>query len=696
MENSMMDLIRVYGENFCQYPKLDEKLNPGLTCILGMNGSGKSNLVRALYLCLVGEVYGASNLVRDGHRKGFVALDVGTPQGEFTIMRKLTHNDKTKGTKIQHELTADWLDTSLSKKADVADFLAPFLAVTPQSLQYISFALQGDFGSLMNCDHMMRARIINTLMGMDRAEKLRIMLKDGMGIIADMPDRSDQIADTQRTVTTNRTNLRNSQSFLDKSKAQITDAIRDSYKQALVVMEKPLSTVKEVDLVKLGNQHTGLSATILKCQERIDRLQECISDAPEPNHADALLHNKWKNIKSSVKRYEDELDCILFPVDPGDLVRSRCTEKVRVVVQESRDRKTKLSDQVVAYGTGICGSCNQKLPSDVDIDKLRADLHEAIKKHTLLEDDYLEAHSTVNSYNVSKDQYDRNHRQVMSLLTQSKANLKERKDMSSFNEDEHKKQVEASSLNASHQKNKMDEQSMMDFHKSSLGKLDVEIATLKASDTTTPETQASAKSLIKAFESAEETVNQLNKEVELNKAYVTTSESRLETFQEDMRNGAANIATKELLTQARDKLHVEQLPRLAAQSSIQAINRAMKKYLDMFAFPYGFRLNEKLDFVVDFDSSIDHSAEILSGGEEVRAAMAMRFALMDVFSSGCGVLIIDEPTTALDKEAIGALIEVLETASTYFKSRNIKIICPTHDQQLAAISDSLITIGEVA
>jgi DNA repair exonuclease SbcCD ATPase subunit len=389
-------------------------------------------------------------------------------------------------------------------------------------------------------------------------------------------------------------------------------------------------------------------------------------------------------------------DYFVFLVFLVDFFGCCCTVGFGFFGRVSVQKNKKQHDQVVAYGTGVCGSCGQKLPGDTDIDKLTADLKLAEDNHSSLEDDYLEARNKLNEYDVAKRQYFITNNKAELLFNQTNTNLSKMQDMSDFDEDVHAKQVEAHSLNASHQKSKMDEQSMMDFHKGSLGKLDVEIATLEASDTVTPETQASARAMITAFESAEETVNQLNKEVELNKAYVTTSESRLETFQEDMRNGAANIATKDLLSQARDKLHVEQLPRLAAQSSIQAINRAMKKYLDMFAFPYGFRLNEKLDFVVDFDSSIDHSAEILSGGEEVRAAMAMRFALMDVFSAGCGVLIIDEPTTALDKEAIGALIEVLETASTYFKSRNIKIICPTHDQQLAAISDSLITIGEVA
>jgi DNA repair exonuclease SbcCD ATPase subunit len=641
-------------------------------------------------------VFGAPNLVRDGYRKGFVALDVGTPQGEFTIMRKLTHNEKTKGTKIQHELTAEWLDTPLTKKVDVANFLAPFLAVTPQSLQYISFALQGDFGSLMNCDHMFRARIINTLMGMDRAEKLRVMLKDGMGTIADMPDRTEVIAATERDIEIRKSTLETSKKALKEAESQITDAVRASYKQALVVMEYPLSTEKDQELQKLHLDREAKDSEVYFVEQRINELETTIDDTPEPDHEAALLHSKWKSAKAEVDRCEEELKNLIVPEAPDQSVYSDCSEDARALLQAAAEESNKLKDKIVAYGTGICGSCGQKLPGNIDIYQLKEDHEVAESKYEILSKDYLRAHDAVSDYKREKANYDRDHERLSSRRKEAVANAVELADISFFDEEEYKKQVEAYSQYTTHRKELTDQQSKLNEHKSSLSKIELRIAKLEGSSTVTPVQQAQAQTMIKAYEAAEQKVFDLSKEVDSNKSYVMASESRLKTYQDDMEKGAANIATREILMQARDKLHVEQLPRLAAQSSIQAINRAMKKYLDMFAFPYGFRLNEKLDFVVDFDSSTDHPAEILSGGEEVRAAMAMRFALMDVFSAGCGVLIIDEPTTALDKEAIGALIEVLETAATYFKGRNIKIICPTHDQQLAAIADSLITIGEIA
>jgi DNA repair exonuclease SbcCD ATPase subunit len=692
----MMDLIRVYGENFCQYKTLDEQLNPGLTCILGMNGSGKSNLVRAIYLCLVGEVYGAPNLVRDGYRKGFVALDVGTPQGEFTIMRKLTHNDKTRGTKIQHELTAEWIDTPLSKKADVADFLAPFLAVTPQSLQYISFALQGDFGSLMSCDHMFRAKIINTLMGMDRAEKLRVMLKDSMSTIADMPDRSDLMEFAEKNVEAHTADLALAQKTLESAKAQITDAVRSTYTQALVVMERPLNTTKQQELLKLDHDQEDNEAKLLIVEKRIKELESLISDTKEPDHETALEFFKWKSSKEEVDRCNADLKRLSIPMTPSDDWYDRCTEEVRVKVQTAREEANKINDKVVAYGTGVCGSCGQKLPGDIDIEKLKAEHEEAEDSYKSLEKDYLKAHKVVNEYKTEKDNYDRDYERLNNRRKEAVANSVELSDVSFFDEEEYKKQAEAYSQDTTHRKELMIQQTKRNGLKDVISKIVIDKAKIEAVITATPQQQAQAQAMIKAFEAAEEKVTELTREVSSCDYNVKIAEDRLKTYQEDMKKGAANIATREILSQARDKLHVEQLPRLAAQSSIQAINRAMKKYLDMFAFPYGFRLNEKLDFVVDFDMSTDHPAGILSGGEEVRAAMAMRFALMDVFSAGCGVLIIDEPTTALDKEAIGALIEVLETAAIYFKSRNVKIICPTHDQQLAAISDSLKIIGEIA
>jgi DNA repair exonuclease SbcCD ATPase subunit len=646
-------------------------------------------------------VFGAPNLVRDGYRKGFVALDVGTPQGEFTIMRKLTHNEKTKGTKIQHELTAEWLDTPLTKKVDVANFLAPFLAVTPQSLQYISFALQGDFGSLMNCDHMFRARIINTLMGMDRAEKLRAMLKDGMGIIADMPDRTEALATAELSLSGHEAALEIAQGNLSTAENQITDAVRSSYKQALVIMEKPLDTDNAQELQKLQLDREAKESEIYFIEQRINELETTIDDTPEPDHEAALDHSKWKSFQEDIKRCDEDLKSLVVPEAPAESVYAECTEIARASVQTLREEANKLKDKITAYGTGVCGSCGQKLPGDIDIDKLKADYEKAEAKYESFSEDYIKAHDTVSEYKREKENYDRDHERLTKRrieISQDMATfcICTQTDLPSFDEEGYKKQVEAYSQYTTHRKELTEQQKKLAEQKSELSKLEVNIAKLESCDTTTADRREQAKVMIKAYEDVEKKISELAKRVDFVKANISSTESRIKLFRDDMEKGAANIATREILMQARDKLHVEQLPRLAAQSSIQAINRAMKKYLDMFAFPYGFRLNENLDFVVDFDSSTDHPAEILSGGEEVRAAMAMRFALMDVFSAGCGVLIIDEPTTALDKEAIGALIEVLETAATYFKSRNIKIICPTHDQQLAAIADSLVTIGEIA
>jgi DNA repair exonuclease SbcCD ATPase subunit len=538
-------------------------------------------------------------------------------------------------------------------------------------------------------------------MGMDRAEKLRAMLKDGMGIIADMPDRTEALATAELSLSGHEAALEIAQGNLSTAENQITDAVRSSYKQALVIMEKPLDTDNAQELQKLQLDREAKESEIYFIEQRINELETTIDDTPEPDHEAALDHSKWKSFQEDIKRCDEDLKSLVVPEAPAESVYAECTEIARASVQTLREEANKLKDKITAYGTGVCGSCGQKLPGDIDIDKLKADYEKAEAKYESFSEDYIKAHDTVSEYKREKENYDRDHERLTKRrieISQDMATfcICTQTDLPSFDEEGYKKQVEAYSQYTTHRKELTEQQKKLAEQKSELSKLEVNIAKLESCDTTTADRREQAKVMIKAYEDVEKKISELAKRVDFVKANISSTESRIKLFRDDMEKGAANIATREILMQARDKLHVEQLPRLAAQSSIQAINRAMKKYLDMFAFPYGFRLNENLDFVVDFDSSTDHPAEILSGGEEVRAAMAMRFALMDVFSAGCGVLIIDEPTTALDKEAIGALIEVLETAATYFKSRNIKIICPTHDQQLAAIADSLVTIGEIA
>ena len=74
------------------------------------------------------------------------------------------------------------------------------------------------------------------------------------------------------------------------------------------------------------------------------------------------------------------------------------------------------------------------------------------------------------------------------------------------------------------------------------------------------------------------------------------------------------------------------------------------------------------------------------------ASLACRFALMEMLTYGCGLLILDEPTAYLDTDNKRALLDVLKEASTHVKSHGITVIIPTHEDIVATACTGAITL----
>lgn len=71
-----------------------------------------------------------------------------------------------------------------------------------------------------------------------------------------------------------------------------------------------------------------------------------------------------------------------------------------------------------------------------------------------------------------------------------------------------------------------------------------------------------------------------------------------------------------------------------------------------------------------------------SAGQRVLACLIIRMALAETFSTNCGVLALDEPTTNLDRENIVSLCNALNKLVEDRQSqRNFMLIVITHDEE---------------
>ena len=82
-----------------------------------------------------------------------------------------------------------------------------------------------------------------------------------------------------------------------------------------------------------------------------------------------------------------------------------------------------------------------------------------------------------------------------------------------------------------------------------------------------------------------------------------------------------------------------------------------------------------------------------SAGQKVLASLIIRLALAETFSTNCGMIALDEPTTNLDRENIESLANALSDLVASRANSNFQLIVITHDEDLL---DSLGKVDQIS
>ena len=71
-----------------------------------------------------------------------------------------------------------------------------------------------------------------------------------------------------------------------------------------------------------------------------------------------------------------------------------------------------------------------------------------------------------------------------------------------------------------------------------------------------------------------------------------------------------------------------------------------------------------------------------SAGQKVLSSLIIRLALAETFSTNCGIIALDEPTTNLDRENIESLaLALADIANKRAAQSNFQLVIITHDEE---------------
>ena len=115
----------------------------------------------------------------------------------------------------------------------------------------------------------------------------------------------------------------------------------------------------------------------------------------------------------------------------------------------------------------------------------------------------------------------------------------------------------------------------------------------------------------------------------------------------------------------------------------------INEYLAGFSSSYKVKVNRDNEFICQFPGKTILAGE-LSGGQKVVLSLAFRFAACEVFASKTNLIVLDEPTTWLDKKRIASFGEILSTVKSMSQRKHLQVFVVTHEHSLMPNFDQVI------
>lgn len=127
----------------------------------------------------------------------------------------------------------------------------------------------------------------------------------------------------------------------------------------------------------------------------------------------------------------------------------------------------------------------------------------------------------------------------------------------------------------------------------------------------------------------------------------------------------------------RSVVHRDALPTLMMRGYLEDVMQKMNRSLHRFSAPFRLSLDADMEFEVTTTAGVKHKLRQLSGGQRVLMAMAYRLAVNDKT-----LLVLDEPTANLDQASLRIFSEFLARLNVTFVQQQKQLLLVTHETML--------------
>lgn len=705
--------------NFCQHRDRTIKFGPGLNCLVGPIGAGKSNILNGLTGALTNNFRRVPGVKNDNIRKtagkdepAGVSLRFWQGNEEFTLERWL---QKPAGQEYTQLLAG--LQLRLTKDSAIREALQSILGVSEEVLEEYVFVKQWGIFSLLAATPETRAKSLQQLFGTAFAEKVwdilgSVKLPQGVVLTGAAEAEAVRVA---------------AQSKAEELRQQLAALVLPPEGWAQLIQQDyaVLHAVKEAERLEQERQSLDLRLsscrlTMSQLKMQKDKLQQEHSDielwlqeqAETSGQAREALHQAEAAARLSWARKRDEAELSaaqnLLEVStrqlqeplPSDYLQESYSSQLLAMREHQVKRQAFMRQFGPESHTVQCPTCGTAA------DNLRP-LYEQYKEEYPGNQATLELWEAAWTRSRELDRRRQTLRQsqqeaerVVTRLQEALASMPVIATV----------EVAAAKAYLQQEQDRLKRQQQLAVELAKLEATevgltrDVQHAESQLSETRRKQSQLATSLPVERVVEAQARVLRAEewRAAEQQRATLAAMLQEQERALEAARKALvlANKIQKENqakqllashLEEVRAVFHRNNLPRLIAETKFEAMLDDINDMLQQFELPFTAELGEGLQLLADF-GKYKQPVVRLSGGQMVLFAIALRIAVYRLAAADIGLLCLDEPTAGLaqtDTRCLGAAFAKLRDLS---KSTGLQVILVTHDPALASQCDRIIEI----
>ena len=287
-----MRVDRVDLRNFKPYGEGEVGFESGVTVVHGVNGSGKSSLLDAVFFSLYGSNAldagtNLEDLVRNGEEETEVHLAFTHEDARYRVNRRLRRYDD----RVDHDCELSGPDVAVEGASDVEAFVTDLLRMDADAFVNCAYVRQGEVNKLIEASPRERRATIDDLLQLGKLEEYRERAGDARLGVEDvlrenqvrLTDRREDVEDIEagdphERVNDLGTDLASVESEIERFEEQ-RETARETLEEARRVLEE--SAERREELADVEGEVESLAETIAETEAERESLAAEVREAEE-------------------------------------------------------------------------------------------------------------------------------------------------------------------------------------------------------------------------------------------------------------------------------------------------------------------------------------------------------------------------------------------------------------------------------